>query len=286
MGSPWAMTATKSGGEGGFEKAPPGNHPAVMVAIVDMGTQTVDGYQGAPAKDQHRAYLVWELVGEPAAGTSRNHTIGIDMNLSLNEKAKLRKWVEAWTGKPIGDGGGFDISTLLGKSCLLNVIEKNGYPKVDGVGAVPKGMAVPSAQNKPVAYTLGDLMGGATPPDWLPYLFGRPILDHVRESKEWAAAGLPAGPQPGPPGGNPAAAKAPPPPPVARPAPPPPPKAAQLWWLTVDGVTTPDPVPESRIIDLIREGMDPVAALVCAVGSDQWRPASEAIPAARSVIPF
>ena len=67
---------------------------------------------------------------------------------------------------------------------------------------------------------------------------------------------------------------------------PPPPKSVQLWWLTHDGVTTPDPVPEARIIDLIRGGMDPVAALVCAVGSDQWRPASEAIPAARSVIPF
>lgn len=77
-----------------------------------------------------------------------------------------------------------------------------------------------------------------------------------------------------------------PPPPGSRSAPPPPPKAVQLWWLTHDGVTTPDPVPEARIIDLIRGGMDPVAALVCAVGSDQWRPASEAIPAARSVIPF
>lgn len=50
---------SKTGG-GNYEKPPPGNHPAVCVAIIDMGTQKQE-YQGN-VTFAHRAYFVWELV--------------------------------------------------------------------------------------------------------------------------------------------------------------------------------------------------------------------------------
>lgn len=184
----WSMTANKSDGKGGGTvKAPAGNHLAVLVGIFDMGHQ-LDDYDPQAEKWQHRAFFVWELVGEQIAGTSKNHVIGIDLTLSLNEKAKLRKWVEARTGKPIPDGTQFDPTTELGQACFLNVIEKNGYPKVDGVAAVPKGIPVPTAGYAPVAVLLSEFQAGTAIPEWCPWLYGAPLAEHVRASRELGGA--------------------------------------------------------------------------------------------------
>lgn len=193
------MTASKGGG-GGFERAPAGNHLAVLIGIIDMGKQFVEGFQGAPGKWQKRAYFVWELLGEQQAGTDRNHVVAIDLTLSLNEKAKLRKWVEARTGKVIPEGSDFDVVSELGKPCLLNVVEKNGYPKVDGVTAVPKGMPVGEPQRQPVAVSLDDFKarGESAIPAWVPWFYGKPIADRITACEE--LGGKTPAPRPGPAG--------------------------------------------------------------------------------------
>ena len=70
-----SWTLTNTGGGGGSEKPPVGNHLAVLVGIFDMGTQ-LDDFDPAKPRWQHQAYFVWELVGEKIAGTSKNHVIG------------------------------------------------------------------------------------------------------------------------------------------------------------------------------------------------------------------
>lgn len=184
----WAMTASKGGG-GGAVKAPAGNHLAVLVGLFDLGHQ-LDDFDPAKSKWQHRAFFVWELVGEKVAGTDKNHLIGIDLTLSLNEKAKLRRWIEARTGKPIQDGATFDPTTELGKPCMLNVVEKNGYPKVDGVAAVPAAFlkSLPPAGYAPVAVRLDEFQAGTPIPEWCPYLYGSPLAEHVRASREIGGA--------------------------------------------------------------------------------------------------
>jgi hypothetical protein len=179
----WTATA-KKGGEGAFEKAPPGNHPAVLVAIIDMGTQWQEGYQGAPGKWQRRAYFVWELVLEKRAEGGGNHVIALDLNVSLNDKAKLRKWIEARTGKAIPDGVEYDVSQELGQPCLLGVVMKGDFPKVDSVSGVPKGMAVAEPGHKPVLISLDEFRAGAKIPDWVPYLYGEPLADVIKRCKE------------------------------------------------------------------------------------------------------
>lgn len=219
--SAWTQTAKKGGGDQGFEKPPAGNHLAVLVAIVDMGTQTVSGFQGAPDKDQHRAYFVWELVACKTSSGVANHVIGIDLNLSLNEKAKLRKWIEARTGKVIPDGADYNVLSELGQPCLLNVVMKGEYPKVEGVAGVPAGIPVPAAQLKPFAWSLDDYRKTNTIdlPHWLPYFYGNPIADAIRGCKE--LKGTPAATTPPPPTTPGPAFAAPPPPPSAAPPSPP-----------------------------------------------------------------
>lgn len=179
--SAWKQTA-KKGGEGSFEKAPPGNHMAILVALIDLGEQ-YDEY-GGEGKWTHRAYFVWELVAERMSGSKRNHVIGIDLNVSLTEKAKLRKWIEARTGKAIPDGAEYDISRELGQPCLLNVVTKNDFPKIDSLGALPKGMPVPTPTYPPTLIGLDDFRAGTPVPEWVPYLYAESIPDVIRRSKE------------------------------------------------------------------------------------------------------
>ncbi|HYH67427.1 MAG TPA: hypothetical protein VD866_22200 [Urbifossiella sp.] len=181
-----AFTAKATSGSGGTEKAPAGNHPAILVAIVDMGTQQTE-YQGTQ-KWQRRGYFVWELVTEKVSGTKdRNHVIALDLAISLNEKAKLRKFIESRTGKKIEEGAELDVDTELGQKCLLGVVSNaKGYPRVETVSAVPKGLPFPEPQTKPFAITLAEFRGGTPIPDWVPYLFGEPLADVIARCKEIA----------------------------------------------------------------------------------------------------
>lgn len=173
----------KSGG-GSKEKPPAGNHLAILVGLFDMGKQWQEPFN--PAKDKGyyawRAYFVWELCGEAITGADKNHVIGIDLSLSTGERSKLRKWVEARTGKPLAEP--FNPTTELGQPCLLNVVEKNGYPKVEGMAALPKGMPVPKPTYPVTALSLDEFKAGAPLPEWVPWLYGSPLEDHIKASQE------------------------------------------------------------------------------------------------------
>lgn len=193
--SVWKQQAKSKGDGDGFEKPPPGNHPAVLVAIIDMGTQKND-FQGK-VNWQRRAFFVWELVLEKQAGfRDRNHVIGIDLTISLNEKARLRQWIEARVGKAIPEGHEYDITAELGKPCLLNVVTtKSGHSKVDGMKGIPKGMTVAPAQNTPFLWSLDEMPDDTaklTLPDWLPYLYGEPLTAHILRCKEVTGGAEPA----------------------------------------------------------------------------------------------
>jgi hypothetical protein len=180
----WTMTASNGGGGGG-EKAPPGNHPAVLVGIFDMGTQKSD-YQGV-VKWNRRAYFAWELVTKKNSASGRNHVMGMDLTMSFADKAKLKAFVESWLGRAIPAGESFDVSTLLGKPCLLSVKLKGEWPRIDGVAAVPELMTVPPPQTKPVTWLLAGRPAGSPIdiPEWVPWLYGESVAEHVKRCKEW-----------------------------------------------------------------------------------------------------
>lgn len=180
----WAMPVKKDDGGGKFERPPAGNHPAVLVGLIDLGTQWQDGYNGEPGKHQHRIYFVYELVTKKVTGkVNENHLVAIDLTLSMHEKAKMRKWVEARLGRKLRDGESYDITAELGQPVLLNVTANDkGYTKIEGVSAIPDGLPVPPPLRKPVAWKLGDPFESI--PSWLPYLYGRDIPTVIRDSEE------------------------------------------------------------------------------------------------------
>jgi hypothetical protein len=176
-----------SSGGGSSEKAPPGNHLAVLVGIIDLGTQE-HSYQGKTSW-RRDVFLVWELVSKKIAGTTKNHLISAAVTLSLAEKATLRKWIESRRGKKIADGEAVELGDELGKGCLLNVVlSDKGYPRVDGVASIPDGLPEPKASYSPVAIDLDQFKSGAEIPDWVPWHYGSPVVDHIKGSRELGGA--------------------------------------------------------------------------------------------------
>jgi hypothetical protein len=83
-------------------------------------------------------------------------------NLSMNSKSVLRRDIESWAGKKMPDevAGSFDIFSLLGKACLLNIthVEKGDatYANIIGISPLPKGLVCPPAFNEPLTYNTQD----------------------------------------------------------------------------------------------------------------------------------
>jgi hypothetical protein len=83
-----------------------------------------------------------------------------DFTLSMYEKANLRKVLESWRGKAFTNeqAESFDITALVGKPCLLNIIHKQvgdkTYANIAGISAMPKGMTCSPQINESVVFNV------------------------------------------------------------------------------------------------------------------------------------
>lgn len=147
---------------GDFTPCPPGTHAAICIQVIDLGTQETS-YMGGETEHKRQIRIGWEIP-EERMSDGRPFTIGKTYTFSSHKKAGLRLHLESWRGQAFkeeelsGAPGSFDIKNILGKPCLLNVMQKEGqkglYSVVTGVSKLPKGMAVPAASNGQVYLTL------------------------------------------------------------------------------------------------------------------------------------
>jgi hypothetical protein len=146
------IIASNTGGTT-YEPVPAGTYIARCFSMVHIGT-VMETFQGE-SKLQNKVRLTWELPLELKVFNEERgeqpYTLGKEFTLSLNEKATLRKFLESWRGKAFteDEAKSFDISVLLGKPCMLNVIhkvsQKNGktYAEIASVSPMMKGMNCP-----------------------------------------------------------------------------------------------------------------------------------------------
>lgn len=184
---------TPSGGD--FTPVPAGLHLARCYRIVDLGTQQTE-YMGE-TKHQRKIMLGWELHGKDDEGnelvTSRGDPLAIFKNytLSWSEKANLRIDLQGWRNKPFSEEEmrRFDISTVLGAWCMVNVVQrpgKNGktYSNVGSISPVPsmvKQAGLPPAVNPNQLFRL------AEPNLELFETFGKGLKEKIQSSPEWKA---------------------------------------------------------------------------------------------------
>lgn len=151
-----------------FERGPAGAHLARCYRVIDLGTQKSE-YMGQ-VKFLHKVMIGWELHVVDDDGNAvtmrdgRPFAIFKNYTLSWSEKANLRLDLQAWRGKPFSQDElrRFDLSTILGAWCMLNVIDRQGqngntYSNVNGITPVPamiRQRGLPKAVNSNEIFTL------------------------------------------------------------------------------------------------------------------------------------
>jgi hypothetical protein len=183
-----ALMVKSKGGED-FKKVPAGNHVAVCNLVADVGLQP-SGYG-----PKHKVYLRFEIPAERTEYEKDGQrmegpmTIGSFFTASLSKKATLTGFLESWRGRGFTkeELDGFDLFTVLGASCMLNVIHQASesdatkiYANIKSVGALPKGMAKPKAENPLLKYSPDDTEDFRRLPEWLQ----KKITDQVSETPE------------------------------------------------------------------------------------------------------
>lgn len=182
----FSMKATNGGD---FAPHPEGTTGAVCIRVVDLGTQ--DGGQFGPKR---KVMITWESSELMSDG--RPFLINKFYSHSFHEKAKLRQDLEAWRGKAFADGEAFDLSALIGKPCLLNILHNDrGYADVRSISPLPKGMTPTQATQDTVVFNLDA-------PDWDEFeKLSERLQERIAKSPEYARTK--AGPSAAPPAAKP-----------------------------------------------------------------------------------
>lgn len=148
------LTAPKT--ERTFEGVPAGTHLATCYQLIHIGTIN-EPYQGQP-REISKIRLTFEFPHETRTfkeGESEKPLVlSEEYTLSMGERANLRKFINGMLGKNMSDeeAYAFDVESLVGKSCLLTVIEKPNskgvaYPRITTAAPLMKGMEKPEQAN-------------------------------------------------------------------------------------------------------------------------------------------
>lgn len=135
-----------------IERLADGVYTAICVGLVDVGEQYSEMYN----KSSRQVRIIWQICGETyknSEGQDVSRSYSKQYTLSLGERSKLRKDLEAWRGKTFSEDelNGFDMINVLNKPCQLQLMnkEKNGKPFTDIVAimALPKGMNIETLES-------------------------------------------------------------------------------------------------------------------------------------------
>jgi hypothetical protein len=170
-----------------FEPCPSGSYLARLCRLIDLGTQTSE-YLGE-TKTARKALLTWEVVDpETHLDDGRSYTVAKRYTMSLHEKSALRRDLASWRGRDFtpDELRGFDVATVLGKTCLLSVVHasKDGrtFANVASVLKPPKGLEASEPTEALVHFDL-------SAPDWQVFnALTQRLQDQIAGSPEFKAA--------------------------------------------------------------------------------------------------
>lgn len=165
-----------------YEPLAAGMHHAVCYGIVDLGTQP-----GGQYEPKRKVCFLWEIPSERIQferdGVKKDLPRGMSSQytLSLSAKGLLRPMLESWRGRAFTEDElkGFDLKTILGANCFLNVVHVAGtgknsgktFANVKSVNPLAKGMPKLKSETPLVFFSLDEcgspITVPATLPDWI-----------------------------------------------------------------------------------------------------------------------
>ena len=129
----------KDGGD--FENHPEGQYRAICMDIVDLGMVENKAF----GKMQHKVAAVFHSEAKMKDG--RPFEIWERFTLTLNERGRLRSFLQSWRGKAFTESelAGFDLERLIGVNAYLQIIHNlsggKTYANVSTIMLLPKGVA-------------------------------------------------------------------------------------------------------------------------------------------------
>lgn len=171
------MQAPTSGGGSDFKPAPEGNQVGYLIGLYHFGPQEYT-YMGEQ-KTRNEIRVMFELPNAKAkfgdSDEERPYVVGKSGTYSMNEKAFLRKVVEACLGKKMADDEAerFPIESVIGKPCLVNIThyDSNGktFAGIENVSPLPQGMTVPERHNSVTVFDVTNYSQDqySALPDWM-----------------------------------------------------------------------------------------------------------------------
>lgn len=179
-----------------YELCPAGNHLATVFKLVNIGHIETE-YQGKK-KSTHKIRIYWELPNEPKSyektvdgkqvKVDTVATVSAEYTLSLGDQSKLRPIIVGMLGKEFAsedEAYEFDIESLVGRSCLLNVVHEQTKDKtktfavVKSASPLLKGMEQPQMHNQKKIVDVN-----TSPEEEIDALYGT-LKDKVKSSTEW-----------------------------------------------------------------------------------------------------
>lgn len=142
------VTAKDAGG--GFAAHPEGQFAMSCVDVVNLGIN-VEVFPGQEPREVEKVALVF-ASGERQEDGSLT-LVTTEMTNSANEKANLRRFIEAWRGRSYSAdqvAAGLPISKLAGQPALVSiehVVTRKGkkFAKIKSISPVPQGVTPPPA---------------------------------------------------------------------------------------------------------------------------------------------
>lgn len=149
-----SITATNEGG-GNYTPLEAGTYPARCYSMVHIGT-IQEEFQGEK-KIMNKVRISWELPTElkefKQGEGEKPYALSKEFTLSLHEKSSLRAFLKSWRGKDFTEeeAKSFDVTKLLGVTCMLSVGHKESkgkvYAEINSVSPIIKGFTVPAQIN-------------------------------------------------------------------------------------------------------------------------------------------
>tara|TARA_R110001592_G_scaffold30305_4_gene108793 strand:- start:1968 stop:2603 length:636 start_codon:yes stop_codon:yes gene_type:complete len=171
-----------------FELVPNGTHIATCFSMIHIGTIEQE-YMGEK-KLANKVRLAFEVPAEMRNynGVELPMSISKEYTLSMYEMANLRKDLESWRGKAFTDieAETFDITKLLGVSCMISVMKKvsklgNDYAVISTISPLMKGTPAPEQINQPFQFNYNDNFDT----DWLDNQCTNYLREKIVSSEEY-----------------------------------------------------------------------------------------------------
>src|SRR5882672_9395957 len=95
-----------------YETVKPGNYPAWLIAVVDLGEHETE-YQGVRRASQ-KVFLVWEIAGS-------RKLFGNEYLYYATGNSKLKDLLSCWRGRDLVEGEpDLDLKLFFGLPCILS----------------------------------------------------------------------------------------------------------------------------------------------------------------------